>query len=74
MGRAKGAIVVDIEKCKGCNICVVNCPTDVIELAKEVNGKGYPYAYMEQPELCTGCSNCALVCPDGVIEVYRVIV
>lgn len=74
MGRAKGAIVVDIEKCKGCNVCVVNCPTDVIELAREVNGKGYPYAYMEQPELCTGCNNCALVCPDGVIEVYRVIV
>ncbi len=74
MGRAKGAIVVDIEKCKGCNICVVSCPTNVIQLSKEVNAKGYPYAYMEQPELCTGCSNCAIVCPDGVIEVYRVIV
>lgn len=74
MGRAKGAIVVDIEKCKGCNVCVVVCPTNVIQLSNEVNAKGYPYAYMEQPELCTGCSNCAIVCPDGVIEVYRVIV
>ena len=72
MARAKGAIVVDIEKCKGCNLCVVNCPTNVIELTKEVNGKGYHYAYMEHPDNCTGCQNCGIVCPDGVIEVYQV--
>lgn len=72
MAKAKGAIVVDIEKCKGCNLCVVNCPTNVIALSREVNGKGYPYAYMENPEACTGCISCGLVCPDGVIEVYMV--
>ena len=72
MAKAKGAIVVDIEKCKGCELCVVNCPTDVIRLTREVNGKGYHYAYMELPDACTGCSNCAIVCPDGVIEVYQV--
>lgn len=72
MAKAKGAIVIDIEKCKGCNLCVVNCPTDVIRLAREVNGKGYNFAYMEHPEACTGCSNCAIVCPDGVITVYQV--
>lgn len=72
MAKAKGAIVVDTEKCKGCNLCVVNCPTDVIQLSREVNGKGYNYAYMELPEACIGCSNCAIVCPDGVITVYMV--
>ena len=71
MAKAKGAIVVDIERCKGCEVCVVNCPTDVIRLAQEVNAKGYHFAYMEHPELCTGCSNCAIVCPDAVITVYR---
>ncbi len=72
MARARGAIVVDQERCKGCELCVVNCPTNVIQLARDVNGKGYHYAYMEVPEACTGCSNCAIVCPDGVITVYRV--
>ncbi|MGD9994393.1 MAG: ferredoxin family protein [Salinivirgaceae bacterium] len=72
MAKVRGAIVVDIEKCKGCGVCVTACPTDVIQLAKQVNGKGYNYAYMENPEACTGCANCALVCPDTVIEVYRV--
>ncbi len=71
MAKIKGAIVVDTEECKGCELCVEACPTDVIAMAKEVNGKGYHYAYMENPEACTGCSNCAIVCPDGVITVYR---
>ncbi|MGE4288212.1 MAG: ferredoxin family protein [Salinivirgaceae bacterium] len=72
MAKVRGAIEVNIEKCKGCGVCVTACPTNVIQLAKQVNGKGYNYAYMENPEACTGCANCALVCPDTVIEVYRV--
>lgn len=72
MAKAKGAIVVDIEKCKGCELCMVNCPTNVINMSREVNAKGYHYAYMENPEACIGCSNCAVVCPDGVITVYKV--
>lgn len=72
MAKIKGAIIVDTEKCKGCQVCVVACPTDVIGMAKEVNGKGYNYAYMENPDACTGCTSCALVCPDAVITVYRI--
>jgi 2-oxoglutarate ferredoxin oxidoreductase subunit delta len=71
MAKVKGAIVVDSEKCKGCEICIESCPTDVISMTDQVNGKGYHYAYMEKPEACTGCINCGLVCPDGVITVYR---
>ena len=41
MAKIKGAIVVDTERCKGCNLCVVACPLDVIALNKEVNMKGY---------------------------------
>ncbi|VAW28657.1 2-oxoglutarate oxidoreductase, delta subunit, putative [hydrothermal vent metagenome] len=72
MAKVKGVIVVDIEKCKGCSVCIPACPTDVIALAKEVNGKGYHFAFMENPDVCTGCTNCAVVCPDGVITVYRI--
>ncbi len=71
MAKVKGAIVVEEEKCKGCSLCVVACPTAVIELVREVNGKGYHYAHMANPDACIGCSSCALVCPDSVITVYR---
>ncbi|NOR86523.1 MAG: 4Fe-4S dicluster domain-containing protein [Bacteroidales bacterium] len=72
MAKFRGAIDVDVEKCKGCSVCIPACPFDVILLSKDVNGKGYNYAYMENPEACTGCTNCAIVCPDGVITVYKV--
>ena len=45
MAKIKGAIVVDTERCKGCNLCVVACPLNVIALTKEVNVKGYNYAH-----------------------------
>jgi len=67
----KGKIVVDTEKCKGCEVCIPVCPTNVIEMVDEVNGKGYHFMQQVREE-CTGCTNCAVVCPDGVITVYRV--
>lgn len=72
MAKVKGAIVVDTERCKGCGVCVEECPTDVISLSKGVNSKGYHYAYMENPDACIGCVDCAIICPDTVIDVYRV--
>ena len=43
----------------------------VLDLAAEVNAKGYNYARMVDPDACTGCASCALVCPDCCITVYR---
>jgi 2-oxoglutarate ferredoxin oxidoreductase subunit delta len=71
MAKVKGAIVINIERCKGCEICVPVCPESTIAMAKNVNGKGYHYAEVVSDN-CTGCTNCAVVCPDGVITVYRV--
>lgn len=72
MAKMKGAIVVDREACKGCELCITACPTDVIAMSADVNGKGYQVAYMHLPDACTGCANCAMVCPDAVISVYRI--
>ena len=69
----RGAIVVDTERCKGCNLCAVACPLNIIRLTKRaVNHKGYAYAEQVAEGMCTGCTSCAIVCPDGCISVYRV--
>ena len=74
MATVKGAVTVNTERCKGCNLCVVACPSGVLDLKqKEVNNRGYHYAYMIAPDKCIGCQSCALVCPDACIEVYRVV-
>lgn len=73
MAKIIGAVKINEERCKGCNLCVVACPAHVLSLQpKEVNNRGYHYAFMAAPEKCVGCSSCALVCPDACIEVYRV--
>lgn len=71
--RLKGAVEIDQERCKGCDLCVVACPCDVLNLQpKEVNNRGYHFAYVDAWENCIGCGACAAVCPDGCITVYRV--
>ncbi len=71
MAKIKGAIVVDTERCKGCDLCVVACPLNVISLTKDVNAKGYTYAQQTLEDTCNGCSSCAIVCPDGCISVFK---
>lgn len=72
MSKVKGAIVVNTGRCKGCQLCIVSCPQDVIALAsKKVNVNGYPYVEPVNADRCVGCSSCAVVCPDGCITVYR---
>ncbi len=67
MAKVKGAITVNIERCKGCNLCVAACPTNTLSLQpNEVNDRGYHYAYMANPDNCTGCCSCAWVCPGRV--------
>ena len=74
MAKIRGAVTVNTERCKGCNLCVVACPCDVLGLMqKEVNDRGYHFAYMANPDKCIGCQSCALVCPDACIEVYRIV-
>ncbi|MEA1939820.1 MAG: 4Fe-4S binding protein [Candidatus Caldatribacteriota bacterium] len=64
-------IIIDEEKCKGCELCTVACPENIIVMAKHFNKKGYHPAEQINPEKCTGCAFCALTCPDLAIEVYK---
>ena len=52
MAKIKGTIIVDIERCKGCGVCVPSCPNNVLALSPHVNGKGYNYSYMANPDDC----------------------
>lgn len=68
--KVKGRVDVNIERCKGCELCTATCKESALILSSTINSKGYRYIVADN-ERCTGCVNCALVCPDAVITVYR---
>ncbi|MBZ0310275.1 MAG: 4Fe-4S binding protein [Anaerolineae bacterium] len=70
---ARGTILIDEERCKGCGLCPTVCPQEIIHLEpKKLNAKGYHPAVLVDPDSsCTGCAICAVICPDTCITVYR---
>ncbi len=68
---SKGYLKLNMDKCKGCELCVSVCPKKILRIHdKEVNQMGYHPISVSHMELCIGCANCAMICPDGAISVY----
>ena len=67
----KFQVIIDRERCKGCELCRSFCPKQLIEMDTQVNAKGYCPAKMTRNEACVGCASCALVCPDCAIEIFE---
>lgn len=68
--KVKGKVEIEINRCKGCELCTIECKEGALSLGDSLNIKGYRYVVANN-DRCTGCVNCALVCPDAVITVYR---
>jgi len=67
-----GKITIDKERCKGCGLCVLNCPKKILALSEtETNKNGYFVVYVTDETACIGCANCGVMCPDSVITVER---
>lgn len=64
-------IKIDKEKCKGCELCIVECPKKTIKISVEFNKQGLRFACFDDNGLCNSCKFCALVCPEIAIEVYK---
>jgi 2-oxoglutarate ferredoxin oxidoreductase subunit delta len=66
----RGSVVIDVEACKGCDLCIRACPPRVLVMTvQERNSRGYRY-----PELlpgCTACQACAQICPDFCFQVWK---
>ncbi|HID94679.1 MAG TPA: 4Fe-4S dicluster domain-containing protein [Candidatus Latescibacteria bacterium] len=64
-------ITIDTERCKGCGLCVANCPLGLLLISDRLNSFGYNPATVASNERCTGCQNCAVICPDLAITIEK---
>jgi len=64
-------IKIQKDRCKGCLLCLVNCPKGLIVKDKDLNVRGVEAVIFKDCGECSGCTFCALVCPEVCIEVYR---
>jgi len=65
-------ITVDESLCKGCGLCVMACPKQLLAISKDrINSKGLHPAEITDVSQCSGCTSCALMCPDVAITVER---
>ena len=65
----RGTVVIDVEACKGCELCIDACPPGVLEMGELVNDRGYRYPLLRPG--CTGCKACSQLCPAFVFQVYK---
>jgi 2-oxoglutarate ferredoxin oxidoreductase subunit delta len=65
----RGTVVLDAERCKGCELCIPACKPAVLRMSTRRNASGY--LLPELLEGCTGCSACLMVCPDFCFDVYQ---
>lgn len=64
-------VLIDIERCKGCELCVHYCPPKVLAMSRTLNTLGFYPAMLVDNDRCTSCAACAIVCPDTAITVFK---
>ena len=69
MQKKKFLVKVNVELCKGCELCVNVCPQHCLAISEELNAVGTHFAIVSNSEHCSGCKRCALICPDAVIVI-----
>jgi len=58
-------IIIDTEKCDGCEECVDICPNNVLVI---VDGK----STVQNVDDCAGCMSCVEACTNGLITVNEI--
>ncbi len=71
MDRKLPTVEIAINQCKGCGLCIENCPTEVLGFSVSFNNLGYQYAELKK-DGCTGCESCFYSCPEpGAVTVIK---
>jgi ferredoxin len=59
-------LVLDNEKCTGCGLCTINCPSKALTLSQ--NGQTDAYQILFRQEICDACGVCEKSCPEHCLQ------
>lgn len=59
------------EKCTGCGLCVVNCPTRALTISQGTGDNTYQLLFRH--DLCNICGICEKSCPENCLKLERIL-
>jgi len=65
----RGHVLVDMDSCQGCGLCVRDCPAAALEIER-LGGEGLRMVHYF--DRCVGCGQCELGCRYGAIRLQPV--
>lgn len=64
--KNSGILILDKEKCTGCGLCTIDCPTKALTLYQ--NGERDTYQILFRQEICNACGVCENSCPENCLQ------
>ncbi len=65
--RLRGRLFWDAEKCTGCGLCTMDCPSEAIEVFV-LDRKAKRFVFKYKVDSCTFCAQCVASCRQGSIQ------
>nr|MDO8115278.1 4Fe-4S binding protein [Candidatus Sigynarchaeota archaeon] len=69
--KGKRSLFFQKNRCQGCNLCIVVCPTGVLESSGDLNMRAanVPRVKAGKEKSCILCQRCEFACPNWAIYI-----
>ena len=64
--KRHGMLFIDKEKCTGCGLCAIDCPTKALTISQ--NSERDTYQLLFREEACDACGICEKSCPENCLQ------